>query len=406
MAQEEKTKENTEDKPVKKRSMKKNLIWLSCLIIFIGIGVVASLSFWSSMALTIEIAQEPVNFQEKFEVSVDQTEPSMDTMSVPGEFFETEQDKWDVFPATGSDFDEGKARGIVIVYNNHTPASPVTLRMNTRFLSSENGKIFRCQEGITIPAAKQVDGELVPGELEVEVLADSAGEDYNIGPAEFSVPGLSGTALYYNVWAKSEEPMQGGFKQGVKKITDQDIEKAKDSLQLKIRELAKETLQKTLGADIVLNNDAIIEEHFESSCFKEAGEIAEEFNCEGKSTIKWFGFKISDVKEVAIEHILLNLPSSQSIREDTLEFDFSPTTILEDEAKMIMDVNMKVNSYTPLSQDVFLSRIVGLSQKEIRDVVFEKYQQISDIQFEFWPFWVDKAPKSRENITIQLNFAK
>ena len=97
------------------------------------------------------------------------------------------------------------AQGMITVSNMQD--APQALIKNTRFETAE-GLIFRIRDSITVPAAR--NGE--PGTVSVTVYADEAGERYNVGPANFTLPGLkSSPDLYTKVNARSTEAMKGGF---------------------------------------------------------------------------------------------------------------------------------------------------------------------------------------------------
>lgn len=96
------------------------------------------------------------------------------------------------------------AQGEIIVLN--TQPEPQTLIKNTRFETS-NGLIYRIQDSITVPAGSVS----APGTLRVTVYADTGGDQYNIGPSTFTVPGLAGSSAFEAVTARSEAPMTGGF---------------------------------------------------------------------------------------------------------------------------------------------------------------------------------------------------
>ncbi len=106
--------------------------------------------------------------------------------------------------AEGTETADIPAQGMVTIYNGQSKTQE--LIKNTRFSTSE-GLIFRIRDSVRVPAGT----EAAPGQLQVTVYADAGGASYNIGPATFSLPGLKGSATYDLVYAKSEEPMKGGF---------------------------------------------------------------------------------------------------------------------------------------------------------------------------------------------------
>lgn len=107
-------------------------------------------------------------------------------------------------PAESTETVNDPAQGTITIYN--TQSSAQTLIKNTRF-QSPDGLIFRIQDSVTIPAGTVSS----PGSVKATVYADTGGDQYNIGPTTFTVPGLKGTAAYTQVTAKSTDAFTGGF---------------------------------------------------------------------------------------------------------------------------------------------------------------------------------------------------
>lgn len=126
-------------------------------------------------------------------------------------------------PATGTAPVEESARGRIVVYNNHS-GTPQKLIKNTRF-ETPDGLVFRTQNSISIPGKTVKDGKTIPGSLETEVVAYEAGEKYNIGLTDFTLPGLKGDAegRSETIYARSKTPMRGGFI-GKKAVVDKAVE--------------------------------------------------------------------------------------------------------------------------------------------------------------------------------------
>ncbi|OGG56429.1 hypothetical protein A3D71_01345 [Candidatus Kaiserbacteria bacterium RIFCSPHIGHO2_02_FULL_55_20] len=127
------------------------------------------------------------------------------TLSYTVQTFDLEDS--DVVASKGTTHVESKASGSIALYNAYS-ATPVRLVKTTRF-ESPDGLIFRALSDIVVPG--KVGS--TPGQVNVTVAADQAGEKYNIGPtAKFTLPGLKSTAaMYSGVYAKSSAAFSGGF---------------------------------------------------------------------------------------------------------------------------------------------------------------------------------------------------
>jgi len=364
------------------------------------LGVYFTSGFYSKLTLYLVPETKSESFEIEVEVNVSQDKVDLRENIIPGRFFETEKEKWQTFESTGKDFLEIKAKGVVKVYNSHTPPRAVALRASTRFLSAEGGKIFRTPEKIYLPPAKISGGKTIPSFKEVQVIAQEAGEEYNIGPSKFSVPGLAGTSLYYTIWAESEDPMTGGLRKEIKKVSEDDLKNAKSILRENLKKLAENSLKNKLSPDFVIAPGASFVENFQSSCLAKAGDEKNQFNCEGKIKIGALAFKLSDLKEIAKNHILSNIPSLKDFDPQSMALEYKSENLLKEDGKMILFLTIKVNIYDKISEEIVKGRVRGKSEKEIRDALNKSYPQIKKMKFDFWPFWVKKAPASQERIKV------
>lgn len=96
------------------------------------------------------------------------------------------------------------ASGTITIYN--AQSKPQELVANTRFATPE-GLVFRIHADVKVPAGTAS----APGTLSATAYADQGGEAYNIGPSTFTLPGLKGSSIASQVYAKSEAAMTGGF---------------------------------------------------------------------------------------------------------------------------------------------------------------------------------------------------
>src|SRR3989344_2305213 len=153
-----------------------------------------------------------------------------------------------VVPSNGTEYVETKASGAIIVANNYS-SEPVRLIPNTRF-ETPAGLIFRTSAEVSIPGKK--DGK--PGEVQIEVVADKAGEAYNIGPvSRFTLPGLATTpAMYADVYARSIGSMTGGALGDRPAVTPGTLESARAEIRARLETQAR------AAADLRTNEETIV----------------------------------------------------------------------------------------------------------------------------------------------------
>jgi hypothetical protein len=141
-----------------------------------------------------------------------------DTPTLVGRALETEVSADDSFAASGSKPSVGgKAKGSVTIVN--TSSTPYTFVATTRVLSKD-GVLFRLDAATPIPAN---------GSVKAAVTADAAGPAGDIGPSEFTIPGL-GPSLATVVYATSDAAMSGGAGGDVPAVSVDDLVQAKEAL--------------------------------------------------------------------------------------------------------------------------------------------------------------------------------
>jgi len=108
--------------------------------------------------------------------------------------------------ATGEEQVSERATGNILIYNAFS-TSPQRLIKNTRF-ESPDGLIYRINESVEVPGmVEDDDGSPVPGVITAKVFADGTGEQYNISPVRFTVPGLAGSDQFDTMYAESNETL-------------------------------------------------------------------------------------------------------------------------------------------------------------------------------------------------------
>lgn len=157
--------------------------------------------------------------------------------------------------ATGQEEVKQQALGTILIYNKHQTA-PVRLVTNTRFES--NGLIFRIKDSVVIPGyTKDESGNTVPGVVTAEVFADEVGEQYNIGPSRFTIPGFAGDPEFDNLYAESIETFSGGFDGMRFIIDDNELQTAKQALQMELRNSLLERIDAEKPAGLILFPDSV-----------------------------------------------------------------------------------------------------------------------------------------------------
>lgn len=295
------------------------------------------------------------------------------------------------FPSSGRVAKEGKAQGKITIYNNYRLSQYLTV--NTRFQAPSDIVIyFRSTKAVTVPAK---------GTIEIDVIADRPGEEYNIEPVTFSIPGLLGSPQYTSIYGKSFSKMEGGFKGEVSKVEKEDLERAKNILVEKLFGETRESLKIKGGDEYILLDDAIKKEILDSSSSLEAGVEAESFVFQAKVKMQALAFKKSDLEDFSNEFIKSKLGEGQKMKEDSLKIDYSPESVNLNIGKIALKLKFSAKVYSDIDVDS-LKKVV--SNKSLADAksILEKQTQVKQVEISAWPFWIKKVPTDVQKIKIEL----
>ncbi len=362
--------------------------WL-ILIILVSVGI---FSYSHLPRAKVEIWPKVENINFKTEVKIAQTAKETEQETLPGEFIEEEKESSMEFPSSGviekQDFAQGK-----IKVHNETKKS-VTLIKNTHFLSDE-GKQFHSLKEITIPAEGYLDG--------VDVVADGAGEEYNIGPSKFSVPNLRkySSDLFYNIWAESLEVMKGGFVGKSAKVTEGDLKNAENALLEKLLSSGKDSLKAKVGEDSILLDDLLKLEVIEKFPLTKAGQEIKSFVFKAKIKSTGFIFKKADLEKFAEDYIYSQIEAGKKIVDKSLNLNYSVKERDLEQGKIVLSLEISAQIFSDPDNQILIEKIKGKSAVEA-EYFLEKEDEISKAKIELWPFWVKKVPQNNEKIEFKL----
>jgi len=127
---------------------------------------------------------------------------------------------------------------------------------NTRFES--NGLIFRIKDAAVLPGyTKDAEGNILPGVITADVFADEVGDQYNLGPSRFTIPGFAGEPEFDNLYAESIETFRGGFDGQRFIIDEKELQTAKQALQMELRNSLLERIGVEKPAGLVIFDGAV-----------------------------------------------------------------------------------------------------------------------------------------------------
>lgn len=363
---------------------------ISILILLILTGGVFHFK-WSRVEIEIWPETKTLNFDAKLTVDTKTDKPDFLSKVIPGQIFESEKVVSQNFSSSGKTLREERAQGTIRVYNNYHLAQ--TLIVNTRFQPPlEKVLYFRTTKTITIPAKSYLD---------VDVRADRPGDEYNIGPSTFSIPGLAGTPKYYSIYGKSFSPMTDGFRGEIKQATKEDLEGAKKTLLKKLEDESRDYLKTKISEDFVLLNEGITQEIIEATSSVPEGSQADSFDFNLKTKLKAILFKKSDLDNFAKEFVNLNLQETNKKVQKELETNYSPELVNLEIGKIVLNLKISAKVYSEIDISSLKNNLSGKSLKEAQFSLGE-LSKISKYQIKPFPFWLNKIPENSEKVKIKL----
>lgn len=287
-------------------------------------------------------------------------------------------------PATSEQQVEKQASGKIKIINSHKE-TPQELVKNTRF-QTPNGLIYRIRDSIVVPGYTMNGSSIVPGTLEVEVFADSAGEEYNTSNAKFTIPGFSGKEQFEKIVAESVGNISGGYIGIQKVVSDEAKEQAEKELQEELKKQVEDTKNQSTEYVLVPNMETL-----------SFGEIQDK--PEGNSVVLSLSASVeaySFVKKELSDFIGQNSVSEASTT-DSFDVDMQNLifSIEESAIKIVGNTQIIWNTDTEKLKEDFANK----KRSEI-SVVIDSYKSLEKANAKLSPFWKSKFPSDTKKIEV------
>ena len=385
----EKEEKWAEEKPKKRLIFAKILI--PVLVFLISLFILFQFVL-AKVEITIFPETENLDFEEK--ISIDTKINQLDSKNkiITGITLEAENTASQKFSASGKSLKEEKARGKLLIYNNYHLGQ--VLVQNTRFQPPQDRVLyFRSTKKVIVPAKSSVD---------VEVMADRSGPDYNIGPATFSIPGLAGLPQYYSIYAKSSLAMTGGFSGEVRQVTQQDLNEAEINMTEKLKKESEKSLKSKISGDFILLTESISQEIIEATSTLSAGKEGDSFDFKVKIKTKAISFEKSDLDKLVQEFIYSKITgTNKKIQTESLKINYSPESIKKEEGKIILNLRISAKNYSDIDLSALKKDILGKSLTVTKNFL-ENKAQITKVNLKVFPFWLKSIPREEKRIKANL----
>lgn len=295
--------------------------------------------------------------------------------------------------ATGEKQVEKKATGTIVIFNNYSTAVQRLIK-NTRFATPE-GVIFRIVDSVTVPGKKGT----TPGSVEASVVADGAGESYNVGLKDFTIPGFKGDPRYTTFYARSKTPIAGGFSGVQKIVADADRAKAKSNIESKISAELIKQIPVNVSPEVTYFPGAYT---IEFTALPEESASASEVTIKEEGVLsivvfdkKTLGAAVASVELAKYDRLPVILKNAEELTFKS-KGDFKPGST--DSISFTLSGPAKFEWL--YDENGLKKALLGKSRSEI-PAALQKYPTIEKADISLRPFWSRSFPDSLEKVIIK-----
>lgn len=301
--------------------------------------------------------------------------------------------------STEKEYVEREARGMVRIFNNHS-SSDQNLLIDTR-LETPDGLIYKTVKAVKVPGQKVVDGKTVPGSVDVEIYAESPGEEYNKEEADFKIFGFKGSPKYDTFYARTVAPIEGGMKGETYIIGDGEDDAQKDSLKESLKTKLLSEARAELPEDFVIYNNAVILDYDLAEI--DSGDGDGEVMLKQSGTLYAFVFKKENLTRNLVKKLVSDydnnrvyIPELETISVELMSAsEINPNKVdtislsVKDEATVIWEVD----------DNSVKESLAGIKKRKFESVMGE-FKNIDKAWLSVKPFWKNSVPEKLDQIKI------
>lgn len=289
--------------------------------------------------------------------------------------------------ATSEQQVEKQASGRIKIMNSHKETSQELIK-NTRF-QTPKGLIYRIKDSVVVPGYTLSGSTIVPGTLEVEVFADSAGEEYNTSNTQFTIPGFSGREQFDKITANTVGDINGGFV-GVRKVVSEDAkaqaEKELESdLKSQIESTQNQSTEYVLIPDISTLTYGVLQDKADG----------DSITLTLSATVDGYSFVKKELYSFIGQNTILGAKTTE-------QFALDDSTI----AYVIKDTGVEISGSTIFTWVTDIEQLkkdfAGKKRSEAAKII-ATYTSLEKSEAKLSPFWKTKFPSDSSKIQVILS---
>jgi hypothetical protein len=319
---------------------------------------------------------------------------------LPGQRLEVTKSATVAAEATGTRDVASKARGKITIHNEYS-SSPQPLIATTRFVT-DDGKVFRTLQSVTVPGSTTKAGQIVAGTVTVDVIADKPGEEYNVPAGRFTIAAFQErgeTERAQKMYGSSSVAMSGGANGPSKVIMQADYDKAKTEATAQA-----ETAIETAANEQSVGLRALTEASIEWQPLKATAnpdDAADTVSVTATGTLKTVVFRQSDLEQLIRETVLQK--ERLTVVNEHVEFSYGDISYKADQGVLAFTVTVRGTGFMPINVEGIRNSVKDKNAAQIRDY-FASQEDIESATVTLSPFWVRRVPTKDSRVKIDVRY--
>ncbi len=384
-----------------KKSVATLISLFGVILITIGLTVGLFLRFTSRVYLDVKLTTVPVSAETQVflnpEIKTSKPEERILKATVVTKEINGTKD----FNSTGSKIIGEKATGVVTIFNK--TESKKTFDKGTTIVA--DGQNFTLTESVTIASSSAQEDDdmnitITPGKENASVVANDIGSEHNM-PAntEFQVANY-GTSSYA---AKNDEAFSGGSSREIQAVSQEDQEKALETLKQELIEKASEELRADLSDGEYLIPTGKVEV-VESEFSDEVGKEVYSFTLNLTVTVEAISYTAQDLRPVAQEILETELPDGAALIDERTSILSKESEIASGSGSITLDATISSEYVPPSDSQSWLEQIQGRTFEQVTRIL-ESQQGVEQVQIQVGPriarMVLGSVPKDTDRIVIE-----
>jgi hypothetical protein len=363
------------------------------LLVLVIIGWI--LAYFVLPKATVTIKTDTVSVASNLSMKASTTAKAADeqTLTVPAEQREVKKTDTQKTPATGKKDVGTKAAGGVTFSTQTNCISPVQ-NVPAGTGVSAGDLTFVTQAGASFSPTGIEGGKCIFTSGEVNVVAQSAGDKYNLSPRAYTVAGFSGVSA-------EGTAMTGGTSKILSIVSQQDIEGAKQKILEAFNVGAKEEVTKQLKdsgflplTDTFKASDPLVTSS--PNVDAEASEVTVTVVVRYTMT----GAKQDELKKLLQADIKKRIDTSkQKILDDGLDKAIIKVTDKKNNGDTSFTLQAEGSAGVQQDASAIKREVAGKKRGEIK-AMLQSRPGVKDVAVSYSPRWVTTTPKSTDKITV------